>query len=522
MVIEEIKVDQAFIESMEKYRVPNKDLGLFGACGENVVVFAEHMLGVRLYAWQVYFLTRVTKAMENRDGDNPEFVAITSRQIGKSTALAILYLWAAVFNKCPSKDLKQHTNGVVTSASNDQAKKLLNEVKGLIRQGDIFMKEKYSNEDGSPRFGHIDAKGNYVGLLQGLLSENDPNNTQQITFKAGDDSTGEFLKGSKQGSVIKSYPPTQVVLGETFTIVAIDEAGKTDKISDMFFDEFLYPTGNYNNAVRLYTSTPWVSSGFFYRAVDPDETYHHGDLYDIALFSIEAIQIENPSYYDTVKKTIDSMIRVGKNDEVQRAYYCRFVKGERSYFDPEKVMPVFQPQLEMVDEYLGECDMGVDFGGETVSKTVITITRLTEDGIIERLYHKTYQVGEDMSLVSDIEELLTRFNVQRIIPDDCPAGWYRIKEMQKKQWNIQPMNFKADKVKKYGAFRSMLNKGYVDSYEDEDLRVEMLGMEFSEGQRSTIIRHAPGYSDDLIDSFIMSCYFFLNEDNKITFGTFED
>jgi len=124
--------------------------------------------------------------------------------------------------------------------------------------------------------------------------------------------------------------------------------------------------------------------------------------------------------------------------------------------------------------------------------------------------------------VSDIEELLTRFNVQRIIPDDCPAGWYRIKEMQKKQWNIQPMSFKADKVKKYGAFRSMLNKGYVDSYEDEDLRVEMLGMEFSEGQRSTIIRHAPGYSDDLIDSFIMSCYFFLNEDNKITFGTFED
>jgi len=521
MAIKEITVDEAFIESMEEYRVPNKDVGLFQACSDNVVVFAEHMLGVRLYAWQVYFLTRVSKAMLNRKGDNPEFVAITSRQIGKSTALAILYLWSTVFNKCPSNDFKYHTNGVVTSASNDQAKKLLNEVKGLIRQGDIFMKEKYQNEDGSPKFGHIDVKGSYVGLLQGLLSENDPNNTQQITFKAGDESTGVFLKDSKTGSVIKSYPPTSVVLGETFTMVGIDEAGKTDKITDMFFDEFLYPTGNFNNAVRLYTSTPWVSSGFFYRAVDPDETYNHEDLYDIALFSIDAIKLENENYYRTVKKTIDAMVRVGKNDEVQRAYYCRFVKGEASYFDPEKVMPTFSSELNMREEYEGECDMGVDFGGEGVSKTVITISRLREDGVAERIYHKTYQVGEDMSLVSDIQDLLSRFNIQRIVPDDCPAGWYRIKEMKQKQWNIQPMNFKADKVKKYGAFRSMLNKGMIDCYLDEDLRTEMLSMEFMEGQRSTIIKHAPGYSDDLIDSFIMSCYFFLNEDNTMRFGTIE-
>lgn len=522
MVIKEIIVDEDFIKEMEQYRVPNKDLGLFGACAENVVVFAEHMLGIKLYAWQVYWLRRVTAAMLNRTGVNKEFVAITSRQIGKSTALAIVYLWAAVFNKCPSRDFKFHTNGVVTSASNDQAKKLLNEIKGLIRQGDIYMKEKYQNEDGSPKFGHIDAKGAYVGLLQGLLSENDPNNTQQITFKHGDDSTGYFLKGSKTGSVIKSYPPTSVVLGETFTIVGIDEAGKTDKITDMFFDEFLYPTGNYNNAVRLYTSTPWVSSGFFYRAVDPDEMYDNSNMYDIVLFTIDAIKIEAPEYYAGVKRSIDAKIKAGKHEEVQRAYYCRFVKGEKSYFDPEKVMPSFHEELEKLDEYEGECDMGVDFGGEGVSKTVITISRLTEEGVAQRLYHKVYQVGEDMSLVADIEDLLSRFNVQRIIPDDCPAGWYRIKEMKAKQWNVQPMNFKADKVKKYGAFRSMLNKGLIDSYLDDELRTEMLGMEFSEGQRSTLIKHAPGYGDDLIDSFVMSCYFFLNEDNKMSFGTFED
>ena len=72
-----------------------------------------------------------------------------------------------------------------------------------------------------------------------------------------------MLAGSKVGSVIKSYPPTTGVLGETFTIVVIDEAGLSEKISDQFFYETVYPTGNKNNAIRIYTSTPWVPSGFF-------------------------------------------------------------------------------------------------------------------------------------------------------------------------------------------------------------------------------------------------------------------
>ena len=58
-MIKEIVVDKAFIKKMDKYREPNKDLGLIAACSENVVVFAEKMLGVTLYAWQVKFLMRI-------------------------------------------------------------------------------------------------------------------------------------------------------------------------------------------------------------------------------------------------------------------------------------------------------------------------------------------------------------------------------------------------------------------------------------------------------------------------------
>ena len=49
------------------------------------------------------------------------------------------------------------------------------------------------------------------------------------------------------------------------------------------------------------------------------------------------------------------------------------------------------------------------------------------------------------------------------------------------------------------------------------LKVEMLAMEFNNGSRQSVICHAPGYTDDLIDSFIMSCYYFVEEENKVEF-----
>jgi len=512
----EIIIDSKFIQEMEKYREPNKDLGLFGACSENVNVFAEHMLGIRPYSWQVYFLNQLQSAAANGNKDQKEFVAITSRQIGKSTAVAIFSLWAVVFNKYPGTTGNNTLVGI-TSASDIQAKKLLGEMRKLLHMGDIHMRDKYQDEDGKPKFGTYDAKGKYVGMFEMLLSDKDPNNTQQITFKAHETKFGEyFLKDSRAGSVIKSYAPTSSILGETFSVVIIDEAGKTDKVTDEFFYEYIYPTGNSTNAIRVYTSTPWVSSGFFYRMVDPDSMYGDSPA-DISLFSIDAIKHENPKYYQTVKKSIDQLNKDGKVDEVQRAYYCRFVKGDQNYFEPGKVHTAFDPSHSIVPGTKDECDMGVDFGGETSSKTVITISRLTNDDIVERLYHKAYEVGKDMTLIEDIEHLCTKFNIQRIVPDDCPAGWYRIKEMRQKGWNVEPMTFKTDKVKKYGAFRNMLNKHLIRSYPDDDLKTEMLAMEFSQGQRSTLIRHAPGYSDDLIDSWVMSAYFFLQEDEGVKF-----
>jgi hypothetical protein len=503
MTIEPIKVDSVFIGMMDKLRRPSSDK-LIESCAASPIVFAEKMLGLRLYSWQVYYLDNIVKAME--EGDNSrEFIALTSRQIGKSTAIAVLAIWACVFNKKPGT-VGNNTIFGITSASDVQAKKLLNEMKKMLHVGDGHMAYTYKDAEGKPLFG--------TKFFTNLLSKSEPNNTTTITFKGYEPEHKLLLKDSKVGSVIKSYPPTSVILGETFTFVVIDEAGKSDRISDQFFYDYIYPTGNFTNAVRLYTSTPWVCSGFFYRMVDPDGMYG-GSPAIVYCFTIDAIERENPDYYLTVKRTVDQMNNDGKKDEVQRAYYCRFVKGEISFFDPTAVWNCFSKIHAKKEGFIHPCDCAIDFGGKVRSRTVVTLSYFNEENKAVRLYDKVYEPNTDENLVEDLKELKTRFNIQRFIPEQCAQGDYIIKQMIQLGWDVHPVDPKAEKVKKYGAFRSMLNRGEIISYEDEDLRQEMLALEYSSHRRNSIIEHAPGYYDDRIDSFMYSCYFYLQEDTGI-------
>jgi hypothetical protein len=525
VVFKELVVDESFISEMSVFRgKPSGFSGLVASSSVSPVFFSERMLGVVPYSWQVYVLELFRRLVVGRarrvsldlsglddcfDGsfrllvDGEELVVITSRQIGKSTLLALLSVWLCVFNRVPGT-LFFNTSVLIVSASDDQSKKLLREINRLLLLGDAHM-SSYLGDDGEPLFGRE--------YFSSLLSDSDPNNTSTITFSKYDVGVhGDYLlKGSLQGSTIKSYPPTSKVLGETASVLFVDEAGKTDKISDLFLYDYLYPVGNSTSAIRAYTSTPWTTSGFFYRAVDPDGVYGESNFL-VVCFTIDAIRLENPGYYESVMKTIKSMESDGKLDEVQRAYYCRFVKGEKSYFKPGSVDVVFDKDLVMLEGSGLPVDLGVDFGGQVSSRTVVTISHFNEDsGVVSRLYHRVYPVQEDMSLLDDIAELMTRFNVQRVVVDDCPAGDYLIRVMeQERLWDVTRMNFRTDKVKKYGAFRSLMNKGLLVSYPDSDLKTEMMALEVSSGGQRSLLRAAPGYNDDMIDSWVISCYHFLD------------
>ena len=543
--IEEIKVDSTFIKLMDELRQPDKSVGLIEAGRKNIIVFAERMLGLQppgiikpkgknkyghIYSWQVFTLRMIQQSLEARINpkvviktyggetsghiklliDDREFVVITSRQIGKSVMLSILSLWCTIYNVIPS-GAYYNSNVLIVSASDVQAKKLLYEMKKMIAVGDKYMAMTYLEEDGTtPMFGE--------SFFTSMLSTDDPNNTTTISFvEHRPDVHGEIiLAQSKYGSSIKSYPPTSSVLGETAGLVIIDEAGMTERITDQFFYDYLYPVGNSTDAIRVYTSTPWLVSGFFYRLVNPDGIYVDTPS-QVYCFTIDAIKIENPTYHERIMKIVKQMLDDGKKNEVQRAYYCRFVKGESSYFNPEDIYPVFEKGLGMKTSFAEPCDLGVDFGGQVKSKTVLTVSYLDSENISRRLYHRTYEVGKDTEMLRDIAELKTKFNIQRIIVDDCPAGAPYIIKMKEAGWDVQLMNFRSEKVKKYGAFRVALKRGKIKSYEDDNLKTEMLALEFTPGSRQSNIQHAPGYSDDLLDSFLMSCYFYLDDEQKVEF-----
>lgn len=502
-MITETKVTQEFIDEMKQHEEKPEGKGLLEACAENVVLFSKHMLGFPLYAWQIDFLIRLQRALHKKT-TNREFAAITSRQIGKTEGVvAIFNLWALVFNKAPMS-MGSNTQTLVVSASDKQSKDLIKRMRTMMRLGDSHMKTKFGYELFYTRL--IDKKGS--------------NNTEQITFYSANSSDPDspdvedtpLLLGSKLGSQMVSFPPTSKVLGSTASIIIVDEIGRTDKISDAFLEEELSPVGDANDALKVYISTPWVLSGFFYRIIDPDEVYEESGV-DKVMFTCEALKIENPKQYATIMKKIKKWNLDGKTAEVQRQYYCRFVKGEQTFFSPDAVKMCFEDNYEPVETFKGECDMGVDFGGQTTSKTVITISQMTDKGEIRRLYKKTYGVGEDNNLIADIAELLKVFNVQRIIPDDCPQGDYLIREMIDKGWIVTPMSFASDKVKKYTAFRALLNRGKIKSFSDDNLKEEMFALESHQGIRNMMIKHAAGYNDDEIDSFVLSCYHFLLEDS---------
>lgn len=513
-------VDESFIDRMSLYRVPDKSGGLISACSKSVVVFAELMLGITLYSWQVDFLVRAQSKIDSGVGGSLS-LALTSRQIGKSTSVAILSLWSCVFNKKPGT-IHNNTSVLIVSRSDEQAKKLLREIRKIYRFGDKFMKDSYVGVDGKPLFGTL-VNGEYTGFFSSLLSKDDPNNTTSISFSSHQSKHGDLLLyGSKSGSTIKCYPPTSVVLGETFSLGIVDEAGH-DSIRDSFWFDELYPTGDSTDALWIFTSTPWKPSGFFYEYCDPDDEFGN-DHVDKVCYTIDALKHE-PSeraqkQYTNVLEKIARYNSSGRLDEVQRSYYCRFVKGDKSYFKPESIESLFESPYDMIESSDLRVDIGIDFGGKVASRSVITVSTLLPSGKIRRLYTKYYDVGKDDNLLDDLEfDIMVRFpNWQRLIPDDCPQGDYLIRKMVSKGWEVHPMSFRTWKVKKYGAFRAMLDKGLLESYTDPLLKIEMLSMEHETGKSQSVIMHAPGYTDDFIDSFVMSTFFFLSEDSdKLVF-----
>jgi len=500
-IIKPIEIDSEFKQQVDEdmsFTEEEKESGSprFLASRRNPAIFMREMVGVQPYYWQARVLTDIGRAIRG-EMDTKRFAILTSRQIGKSTLLANLSLWTAMFNHAAFGP--HNTTKIGSFSMTDvQSKKLMGEIKKWMHSGDAHMREEIGERE----------------FFTSLIDTDEANNKTTVTFEAYDPSLhGEVLKGAKVGPSIHTYPPTESALGETFSAGWLDEA---NKIPDYFYEEIFSQTMNASDGVQVFTSTPYESSGFFYEIIKNRE-----DL-DVKVYSftIDALRAEELEHAQTqvksVENTMETLRTRGKYDAVDRQYYCEFIQGKNQYFDPDLVEGLFSDGLSQVKESEEPVDVGIDFGGSKSSHTVVTVSTYDEENDrIERLYHKRYEIQGDLNLLEDLEIIHELFNVQRVIPEVCPAGDHYIQKMKNNYgWNVKPFNPSGDKASAYSAFDTWLRQGRIYSYPDEDLEEEMKALEREEMRRTTRIEAPRNYTDDMIDSFVMSTWFFVKEDNS--------
>ena len=450
-------------------------------------------MGITLYAWQKKITDKI------RDGKK-KVIICCCRQIGKTTLLAMIALWALTFNKGNSGVGKNTKIGIV-SRSDTQAKKMLADIKNLMRLGDYHIAETR------------DISEFFTKMIDS--SQTAANNRTTITFLP--------REGSKIASFIKSFPPTDAILGNTLDFIFPDEASRIDERQPDIYDRAIVPTTIENpHALTVITSTPRGHFGFFYDLFDPYNNYKVHE-YERFWFDMNCIQYDVPMKHASIKEKYDAVVKKGDEITARQEYFADFVVNETSFFNPLDIDTMIDEKASAVFDYSGSCDMGIDFGGKGTSHSVITISGLDEHDNIRRIYHRRYDISEDGSIIEDVEQLLKDFKVDNIICDDCPAAQYIMNKMEEKGMNLTKMNFAGEKTKKYGSFREQLHKQRIRTYMDEELVIEMRAMIQKQisGSRTKIA--APkGYTDDLIDSFMMSAYFYIDEVEPFRFLDIDD
>src|SRR3990167_2300318 len=229
--MEYTKVDELWRKGLNEYF---HEIGFLEArtAKRSPTYFMYQYLGMKPYVYQHILFEAISKGIKR--------IAICKpRQIGISLSIAVLAFWATFLNVFPSGAYKNTKVGII-SRSDEQAKKLMNEIKKILHQGDRYMEKKNGRSAKDFFTKMIDKKG--------------LNNKTNLSWR--------------NGCTIKSFAPTDASRGETFDLVLVDEAAFVDK---PIFIEVIEPTVSATGGYIILVSTPKGQKGFFFEIFDPFE-----------------------------------------------------------------------------------------------------------------------------------------------------------------------------------------------------------------------------------------------------------
>jgi len=447
---------------------------------EEITYFSYHILGIKAYTFQhqIYKKSNLFKRL----------AICSSRQIGKSISVATIALWAAILNKFPS-GIHKNTKVCIVSRSDDQAKKLMLEIKKLIVIGDNWMKNTMGEK-------------NYIS---NRLDPYGANNLEVATFS--------------NGCTIKCFPPTGAIRGETADVVIIDEAAGVD---DITFQEDIEPTVSSTAGRIILTSTPKGQSGMWFDLFDPfDKLSKHE--YERLWFPWTVC--ENKDQRKMIKEKYEQSKLNGDTRHFDQEYNALFTVDADAFFNSEKVDAGVLKDFQQQNNWkTTPCCIGLDYG-MTNCHTVITISTLDTDEKVKLIYQYSYPLDSDDNMIySDIKELMLKFKTVKIIADDCPQGNSINQRMRNQGLPIELFNFRSEQNKAsqdgynrntgYYQFRNWLNRNRIKYPNIPELITEMKALQEIRKEINVSIKKPRSGFDDRIDSFMMSTLPFISEDSQ--------
>lgn len=450
---------------------------------KNISYFAFHYLGIKPQRFQHMIFREVERG-------NKRLCVGSSRQIGKSLAYQIVALWAAFYDKFPtgSASHNKNTKVLIVSKSDEQAKKFMNDIRNLIYAGDARI--------------HTLTGGTSEKFFSRRIDEKKENTKTSITFLP--------RGGSVVGPVIKCFPPTGAIRGETGNVVIIDEAAFVD---DEVYNEDVKKTVTRTDGLILLSSTPKGQSGFFYQIMDP---FNKFKIHEYKRFCFPWQVCEDERQIEMVKKDKDFAEKTGNMRSFRQEYEVSFEADNQSFFESGKIDDMVDDRISEVYEYKDNpAVLAIDYG-MTTSRTVVTIsTKEDEVKPYRLLYQREFPENFDESELMiesnefSVPSLAKRFNIRAVVVDDCAQGYRTNKELENKGYYVMRFNFRSDQADRnrgYTGFRSLIHQGLVRAYNLEELEVQMKQIEIVSGKIHDSIRKPQGGRDDRVDSFMMSLY----------------
>lgn len=471
--LESVVITPEYMDSY--YKRISLDDGKFSTARarEDPVYFAKFMLGFTVRPYQAYLMDQII--------NNQKIVVIKGRQIGFSTSISLFCFWYAYFSKAKT-GAKSNTEITVISKDDDAAKALLQQIKDFIYVGDKH----------------------FASLLKGRKEHT------QIAFSGEITQSNVDLLKFKNGSVIRSFPPTGKVRGTSNDLLFIDEFAflNNPNVHNFFYTD-AYPTISETGGKIVVSSTPNGYGTLFYDLVDPD---NKKEKHDFARFSFPyTINKDSPTY----QANVEIMRQHIDDGKFKQEYLCSFEAGEVNFFNAQKVKESFDNEINSMNPDDFEYVCGIDYG-MTESRTVVTLS--TEfNGKIYGMYIKEFPSGWDTNgVIPFVQGLMDRYKINKIIADECVQGDTINKKMIELGWNVQLFDFHTEKDKAYCAYRNRMNKKEIVLAPNEEVQKQFLEMIQEESKYGKLLIHKPRSGrDDIVASLVMSAYPFLETQSKL-------